>query len=332
MSPTAWPATLLLLAILGLKTVVAVDPVLASGSRYPPLPNAVASFGAVACDGFIYVYGGHVGGYHSKSSLGTFHRLPVGGGESWEELPGGPRLIGAAVVSTGGKVYRVGGTRTPNMPDENPDFISEADVAVYEPMTRKWTEFPALPAGRSAHDAVAVGGTLVVVGGVQWTSGMKFGISVAESLVCDTTAKEPKWLSIPQPFERLDPIVAAIGSRVFVVSPLTEADAGNAVGKVHVLDVETGKWEIGPAFPGTERIIHRPAACVLGGRLVLNTMDRSVFRFNNRGDGWDKIATTTESRHLHRLVPVGNDKFLAIAGRSKEMSLLASVEEVVVGN
>ncbi len=328
MSPTACSASFLFFAVLGLNTAFAADPAIATDAHYPPLPNAVTSFGAVACGGFIYVYGGW---NDSTSSLGTFHRLPVAGGEKWEELPGGPELSGAALVSTGGKVYRIGGTTMANMPGKNHDRFSVADVAVYEPMTRKWVEFPSLPVGRSAHDAVAVGGKLVVVGGTQWISGQRFGISAADTLICDATAKEPKWQSIPQPFRRTDPIVAAIGTRVYVINPLTEADASDAVGKVHVLDVETGKWEIGPTFPGRRRIELAPATCVLGERLYLNTVDRAVFRLNERGNGWDMVGTATQARHMHRLVPVSAVAFLAIAGRSEKMSLLASVELVTVG-
>ena len=65
--------------------------------RALPLPTAVSSFGAIACDGYLYVYGGHAGKTHSydtKSVLGTFHRLKLDGGTQWEELPGGPILRG----------------------------------------------------------------------------------------------------------------------------------------------------------------------------------------------------------------------------------------------
>ena len=64
-----------------------------SQEKLPPLPAAVSSLGAVACDGYVYVYGGHAGKTHSydtKSVLGTFHRLKLDSGTKWEELPGGP--------------------------------------------------------------------------------------------------------------------------------------------------------------------------------------------------------------------------------------------------
>ena len=99
---------------------------------YPPLPKAVSSFGAVARDGFVYVYGGHAGtphSYSSDTSLGTFHRLPLAGGAAWESLPGGPGLIGLNLASAGGKVYRVGGTATPNKAGEPSKLLARQPAA-----------------------------------------------------------------------------------------------------------------------------------------------------------------------------------------------------------
>src|SRR5262245_8757145 len=108
---------------------IAADP-----PAYPPLPKGVSSFGAVEADGFIYVYGGHAGKAHTysnESNLGTFLRLPVGGGTKWEELPGGPRLQGLNLAAVEGKVYRVGGMEARNKPGDKQDLHSVATVAVY---------------------------------------------------------------------------------------------------------------------------------------------------------------------------------------------------------
>lgn len=85
--------------------------------EFPPLPAAVSSFGATACDGYLYVYGGHVGKTHSydtKTVIGTFHRLKLDSGTKWEELPGGPIAQGLNLVTHSGKVYRVGGMQPRN--------------------------------------------------------------------------------------------------------------------------------------------------------------------------------------------------------------------------
>ena len=57
---------------------------------FPALPTAVSSFGAIACDDHLYVYGGHAGKTHSydtKSVLGTFHRLKLRAVRSGRNCP-----------------------------------------------------------------------------------------------------------------------------------------------------------------------------------------------------------------------------------------------------
>jgi YHS domain-containing protein len=318
------------LALLGVATAFAADPPASTPPPYAPLPNPVSSFGAIGCDGFVYVYGGHAGTahvYNSQTSIGAFRRLPVGGGEKWEELPGGPGLIGVSIAAAGGKVYRVGGTHARNKPGEKSDLISVSDVAVYDPKAKAWATFPPLPAGRSSHDVVAVGEKLVVVGGWQMTGASGSSVWADTALVCDTAAKSPAWEPIPQPFKRRALAAAAVGSKVYVIGGLTES--GESVRKVEILDLATRSWSSGPEFPGTERTGFNPAACNVGGRLYVNAMDRAVLRLTTTGDNWEKVGMTAEARYVHRLVPVGADGFVAIAGASPK-GPHASVELVRV--
>lgn len=317
MMPTTRFGSLGLLALLGLATASSAGPIGKPDPHYPPLPRAVTSFGAVACDGFIYAYGGHTGTAHSYSSdtsAGTFQRLPVGGGTEWEQLPGGPGLIGMNLASTGGKVYRVGGMHAKNKRGEKADLVSVADVAVYDPKAKAWSPFVPLPSGRSSHDVVAVGSKLVVVGGweMQGTDGKSKWADAA--LICDTAAKQPKWEEVAQPFRRRALAAAAVGDKVYVLGGLTES--AETVRTVDVLDLASRKWSSVPEFPGTARTGFNPAACEIGGRLYLNTLDRSVLRLNDKGDGWDKVGATVETRYVHRLVPVGPSAFVAVAGAS----------------
>ena len=140
----------------------------AVAAELPPLPKPVASHGAIACDGYVYIYGGHAGKTHSydtQSVLGTFHRLKLDGGTKWEELPGGPILQGMNLAAHGGKVYRVGGMTPKNEPGAPADTHLVERVWAFDPKAGKWEALPDLPAGRSSHDVVVVGDTLVVVGG-----------------------------------------------------------------------------------------------------------------------------------------------------------------------
>jgi YHS domain-containing protein/N-acetylneuraminic acid mutarotase len=316
---TARPLAAALCGALLASASFAADP------TYPPLPKAVSSFGAVADGGFVYVYGGHAGTPHTYSTeteLGTFHRIPVGGGKAWEELPGGPGLLGMNLAALDGKIYRVGGTVAKNKPGEKAELVSVPDVEAFDPKAKAWTPSVPLPAARSSHDVVAVGTRLIVVGGWEMRTGGKPAWADT-ALVLDTSAKSPKWEAVPQPFKRRALTAAALGARVYVIGGLTET--GESVRKVDVFNVASGKWADGPEFPGGDRAGFSPAACEVGGTIYLTTADKSVLRLSDKGDAWEKVGTTDEPRYVHRLAPVSEKAFVAIAGATPKGSL-ASVE------
>ncbi len=99
---------------------------------FPPLPVAVSSFGAVAADGWLYVYGGHVAPVHTYSTEAVSNRLDrlnLNDHSAWEKLPGGRGLQGLNLAAHGGKIYRIGGMESRNKPGETVDNHSVAEVA-----------------------------------------------------------------------------------------------------------------------------------------------------------------------------------------------------------
>lgn len=299
----------------------------APAAAYPPLPAAVSSLGAVACDGYLYVYGGHSGKTHSydtKTVVGTFHRLKLDGGTKWEELPGGPILQGMNLAAHGGKVYRVGGMQPRNEPGQPSDNHSVPDVARFDPKAGKWEALPPLPAGRSSHDVVVSGDKLVVVGGWDQKGKGQKAVWHDTVLVLDLAAAKPEWQSLPQPFKRRALTAAAAGSKVYVLGGLGEAGGDR---RVDVLDLDTGKWSIGPALPGGERVAFAPAAGVAGGRVVVNTGDGPVYRLAAAGDGWEKVGAAAHKRIVARLIPVGKDAVVLVGGASAGTNV-AEVEVV----
>lgn len=295
------------------------------GSALPPLPAAVSSLGAVECDGYLYVYGGHVGKTHSydtKTVVGTFRRLKLDGGTKWEELPGGPILQGMNLATHGGKVYRVGGMQPRNAPGEPADNHSVAEVARFDPKTSKWEAMPPLPAGRSSHDVVVVGDKLVVVGGWEQKGKGQKAVWHDTALVLDLAAAKPEWKSIPQPFKRRALTAAAVGTRVYVVAGLGESASEK---RVDILDVATGKWSEGPAIPG-DRVGFAPAAGVVNGRVVVNTFEGPVYRLTEKGDAWEKVGAAAHKRMVGRVVPFGKDAVILVGGANGT----ANVAEVEV--
>jgi N-acetylneuraminic acid mutarotase len=291
-------------------------PLSAKAADLPPLPRGVSSLGAVACDGYLYIYGGHVGKTHNYSTQdvqGTFHRLKLDGGTRWEELPGGPSAQGLNLAAHGGKVYRVGGMQPRNAPGEVEDIHSLADCARFDPKTGKWEALPPLPAGRSSHDVVAAGDKLVVVGGWQQRGKGVTTVWHDTAAVLDLAAARPEWKSIPQPFKRRALTATAVGNKVYVLAGLGP-EGGDR--RVDVLDVATGEWGTGPALPGNDRAAFSPAATVVNGRVVVNTNAGPVFRLTEAGDVWEKVGDAPTKRLVARLVPFGSDAVLLVGGAS----------------
>jgi N-acetylneuraminic acid mutarotase len=294
----------------------AAEPAPTKSPEFPAMPKGVSSFGAIECDGYLYIYGGHSGkthNYDNKLVLGTFHRLKLDGGAKWEELPGGPIAQGLNLAAHGGKVYRVGGMQPKNPPGEGADNHSLADCARFDPKAGKWEDLPALPAGRSSHDVVAVGDKLLVVGGWQLKGKDTTPAWHDTALILDLTSAKPEWKSIPQPFKRRALTAAVLGTKVYVIGGLG-ATGGDK--RVDVLDVATGKWSEGPTMPGGDRVAFSPAACAVRNRIVLNTSEGLVYRLSEKGDAWEKVGESAKKRVVARMVPFGADRAILLGGAS----------------
>lgn len=296
-------------------------------SRFPPLPQATSSFGAAACDGYLYVYGGHVVRTHSYSTeavSGQFHRLKLDGGTRWEALPGGPGLQGMNLAVHQGKVYRVGGMDPRNKPGDPVENFSVAEGARFDPATRKWEPLPPMPEPRSSHDLVVVGDRLMAVGGwnMKGVDGQEWLETVA---VLDLSAAQPVWKSIPQPFQRRALIAAVLEGKVYVMGGFNEDDEAEL--RVDIYDPKASAWSRGPDLPGPSRNGFAPAACVQGRRLYVSVGDGSMLRLADSGKEWEKIARTTP-RIVHRLVPFGDE--LIVLGGAAQHDNLDLIETVKV--
>lgn len=325
-----WTASVLLIALL-VPSAPGADPAGAKPAALVPLPKAVASFGAVACDGYLYVYGGHAGKTHSYdtgSVLGTFQRLKLDGGTTWEELPGGPIAQGLNLVAHKGNVYRVGGMQPRNKPGTPADNHSLADCARFDPKTGKWEALPALPAGRSSHDVVVAGDKLVVVGGWQM-KGAEKSVWHDTVLILDLAAKEPKWESAPQPFQRRALTATAVGSKVYVLGGL------GADGKpTAVFDADTKTWSTAPALPaeGKGAMAFSPSAATVGGRVVVNTAAGPVYRLSEKGDAWEKVGAAETPRMVARMVPLGAAAVALVGGASPGAGNQTAIEIITLAD
>ncbi len=278
-------------------------------TKVATMPEAASSFGAVASEGWLYVYGGHVVPTHSYSTAavsGRFSRLKLAEPGSWETLPTGPKLQGMNLAVHGKKVYRVGGMQPLNQPGEPSDTHSIADVAGFDPAMAKWESLAPLPLPRSSHDVVVVGDQLFVIGGWQ-LKGKEKSVWPETMEVMDLSAASPTWRSIPQPFKRRAFVAAADSSRIYVVGGFDDKSA--VVKGVSIYDVAKGTWSDGPALPGGALNGFGAAAVTLDGRLFVSIDAGGLYRLNDTGTGWDKVGQATP-RIVHRIAAEGKRVFV----------------------
>lgn len=305
----------------------AVSTASAAETKVADLPEAFSSFGAATVDGSVYVYGGHAGKTHSyahETTLGKFRRLKIDAADkSWEELPAGLHLQGTALVGYKQSVIRVGGMEPKNSKTEKADNVSTATAQQYDINTKKWSDLAQLPEGRSSHDAVVVGDTLVVVGG--WSMNGAAGKNEWRStaLTLDLSDAKATWKSHEQPFQRRALTAATVDGKVYVLGGISAEGAMDP--SANIFDPKSGKWCTGPSVPGEKSNAFSAAACTVDGKIYLNPSDGKVYRL--AGDKWQEVGSIETGRKVHRMVPFGESKMLVLAGATTSGST-ASAEVV----
>lgn len=295
-------------------------------SQAASMPHAASSFGAVASDGWLYVYGGHVSPTHTYwtgAVSARFDRLSLDTGK-WESLPAGPALQGMNLAVHDGKMYRCGGMEPRNAKGKAPDNHSIADCARFDPAVGKWQPVPPLPQPRSSHDIAAVGDKLIVGGG--WNlmgAQQQWADTVA---VFDLTKPKPAWESHPQPFRRRAFIAVAYEGKMYFIGGLNEE--GKIVRGVSIFDPRSNSWSEGPSLPEGFGTAFSPAAAVHSGRLYVSVSDGSILRLDAAGKSWEKVAEATP-RIAHRMVSCGPSLYvIGGAAKGKNFDL---VEAIAIG-
>ncbi|MEZ6035320.1 MAG: hypothetical protein R3C17_19680 [Planctomycetaceae bacterium] len=294
----------------------------------PPLPHGITSFGAAIVGNEVYVYGGHFGAAHHYSESGQsneFRRISLAKPEAgWEQLPGGPKLTGLAMVEYGGKLYRVGGFTAKNADDQDQSLWSQDSFASFDPATGTWTDLTPLPEGRSSHDAAVLDGKLYVVGG--WNmAGADSTTWHKTAWVCDLTQSELKWTALPEPpFQRRAVSLAACGDRLYVIGGMQED--GGPTTQVAVFDPSAQIWSTAPALHGNGMEGFGTSSFALGDRLVVTTMSGSVQTLSDDGTEWILAGQANELRFFHRQLTTNDGRILVVGGASMTTGKTNSVE------
>lgn len=295
----------------------------------PELPKGITSFGGAVAGDWLYVYGGHYGrahGYSREEQSGDFLRLNLREPGAWESLPGGPKLTGLALVPHRGKLYRIGGFTAKNGESAAQDLWSQADVARFDPATRQWETLPALPEGRSSHDAALIGDVLYVVGGWELRGGESSRWhDTAWKL--DLASQPLGWKPIANPPSRRRALAAAsLGGRLYCIGGMSEGS--ETLLSVAVYDPSKNEWSAGPDLAGSGMDGFGSAAIACGGRLYATTMSGAVERLSADGSHWDYAGQLQNPRFFHRLLPWKNDHLIAVGGASMSSGKTRVVESL----
>ena len=271
----------------------------------PALPSPVASFGAASANGRFFVYGGHEGQPHSYNRDDVKGNLYMWqpGAKEWKLAAEGEPSQGASLVSDGKLLYRIGGMAARNTKEERQELWSSNTATAYsvaESGTAESKALPDLPDRRSSHDSVIVDHTLYVFGGWKLDGGgRKGGGEWHETyLTLDLNNIDAGWQSHSQPFAKRAVAVAAASRKIYVIGGMDEE--GETRTDTHVLDLDSGKWSMGPALP-EHKLGGFGFACVAVGRQVYASgTEGSLLKL--AGDEWKPVAKLAQPRFFHRLL------------------------------
>lgn len=287
------------------------------GALLAPMPTAVTSFGMATVDGAVYIAGGYHGEPHDYSSEGQSHdlwRLSVEEQGAWTKVGTmDAGLQGLALVPHDGRVCRFGGNRIQNEKGEPAKMLSVDEASCFDTTTRQWAALPAMPKGRSSHEAAILNGTVYVAGGWQMGEDGKGGGSEdavwhTDVVALDLNDPSGGWKSIAVPFERRAVGVAAAAGKLVVIGGLTSEREPST--RVDVLDPATGQWTQGADFPADAFGV---AAVADGNSVLASARDGVVHRYDVAKNAWSRATTLAFPRFFHRLAVVDGD-LVAIGG------------------
>ena len=118
--------------------------------------------GTCVVDGKIYIIGG--GAANRKERRLDIVDVYDPATDTWAKAKSmNHARSGAAVSVVNGKIYAMGGTGWPQIPNHPGPFLSS--IEVYDPKTNRWTEKTEMPAPKSGHTASVIDGKIYVIGG-----------------------------------------------------------------------------------------------------------------------------------------------------------------------
>lgn len=301
-----------------------------------PLIESLTSFGAAVVGEYLYVFSGHSGDAHGFGKdllVDHFRRIRFDDPTAhWEELAMHESAQSVALVTDGKDIYRVGGLTFVNEEGEQEAlFQSTDDFTRYDIESNTWTELAPLPQPRSSLDVAIVGRTLYAVGG--WDLQ---GKDAAENApwhdtmhAFDLDNPDDGWKTLAGPGYKLRAIsVAAHDGKLYALGGISP---NGFLRKTSVFDPESKQWVAGP-----EMIEDSPmtgfatSTFAVGGHLYSTGASGIVYRLSDDGQEWQVADRLLFPRIFLRLLPVGDDRLIALGGTGMSAGRTAVVESLKV--
>ena len=290
-------------------------------------PKGMTSFGATVIENQIFVIGGKSGKAHayakSYQNRDVFVLATDGSNNDWETVGENLGLQGLSIVAYGDKVYRIGGLEARNKEGEDDDLHSVADFKQFDPATQAWTDLPSLPQARSSIDACVVGSNVYVVGG--WMMGDQETEWATNMLKFDLSNPGGQWEKVDVPFKTRALAVEAHNDQLVVVGGIKK-DNG-PTDEVHICDLKTNKWAVGPAVPAPGRL--KAFGCSttsVAGHVLVSTYDGGIYQLAADNSTWVKIYQLENGRFFHQMLPVSENRFAIVGGSHMETGSKLEVE------
>gem|GEM_PF-275484 len=286
-----------------------------------PLPEALTSFGAAINGDYLYVFSGHNGDAHGfgRDQLANhFRRIRFDDANAeWEQLAMHSPAQSTALLTDGQFIYRIGGLSFRNSGENSKsDFDSTNHFARYDMAKNEWTDLQPLPEGRSSLDAAILDGSIYVAGGWNLQGESSSDAPWHETILKYELSKpESGWQTLPGPGYKTRALsVAAHKGKIYLLGGIQDRGITR---QVAIYDPGANTWTAGPELrPDSRSAGFATSSFSIGGHLYYTGDSGIVYRLSDDEKSWDVTDRLMFPRMFLRLLPVGEDRLIALGGTS----------------
>src|SRR5690606_11786428 len=149
------------------------------------------------------------------------------------------------------------------------------------------------------------------------------------ALAIDLKSDPLQWKPIAAPpFYRRALAVAAWNGKIYCLGGMQQK--GGPTTAVAVYDPAKDVWSEGPALLGGAMDGFGASAFACGGALYATTITGSIQRLSGEGKGWEYVGQLEHPRFFHRLLPLDQERLVAVGGGSMSVGKIVELEVIPV--